>query len=414
MTIQRDKGDNIKGSEAARIHRVLFDKMKNIILLQKENHAIQRKVTINSPFLFYNSHAERFDGYEVSRILRFANTVIAKYSAQKLPVLFQFGSICLVDKLSYIIFECICYELMNNYGHPVTLYWEPQNYIRAQGIFSSPLKLLNTRDVDTKKRFLEKFKYDIYLNHFRKIISGNEKGDTNYLGILQQDIDVFLKSFFIVEEYRDQIAEVIVELVGNACEHANTECLLDIDITEDFVKTVGSIEQEGNYYGINIVILNFSDILLGDGIKGKIEGEEFSDGRYKNLQDALAYHKKYFSDNYTYEDFCNISALQDKISGRKQYINVGGTGLTKLIHSLQEKSDDDACYVLSGNRIVMFIKQFLNYDSNNWLGFNTSSNFLSAIPDSQVTEQCNIYFPGTAYNLNFIMKREKENNGNND
>lgn len=80
--------------------------------------------------------------------------------------------------------------------------------------------------------------------------------------------------------------------------------------------------------------------------------------------------------------------------------------MTTLIKSLQEKSDSDNCYLLSGKRIVYFQKELLQYDDAEWLGFNKEKDFLSNIPDSIVAQECIVNFPGTAYNLNFILKRE--------
>lgn len=215
-----------------------------------------------------------------------------------------------------------------------------------------------------------------------------------------------MKAFSIAEDYRDQISEVIIELVGNACEHGHTNCLLDIDITNDGEIAIDDIPQKGIFYGINIAIVNFSDILLGDGIKNKIEQNKLNENRYICLKQAYSYHKQFFSQDYSYADFCNISSLQDKISGRPYYNLSGGTGLTKLIHSLQEKSEVDSCYVISGQRCVRFVKNLLNYDDNKWLGFNEQKDFFKALPDKVTTVDCYIYFPGTAYNLNFVMKRE--------
>ena len=84
----------------------------------------------------------------------------------------------------------------------------------------------------------------------------------------------------------------------------------------------------------------------------------------------------------------------------------GASGLTKLVHSLQDKSEVDSCYVISGRRCVRFIKNLLNYDDKYWLGFNEERDFFHNLPRKDVTVDCYIFFPGTAYNLNFVMKRE--------
>ena len=55
---------------------------------------------------------------------------------------------------------------------------------------------------------------------------------------------------------------------------------------------------------------------------------------------------------------------------------------------------------------MRFIKNLLNYDDKYWLGFNEERDFFSNLPREDVTIDCYIFFPGTAYNLNFVMKRE--------
>ena len=87
---------------------------------------------------------------------------------------------------------------------------------------------------------------------------------------------------------------------------------------------------------------------------------------------------------------------------------MGGTGLTCLINSLQRKSDSDDCYVLSGNKIVLFLKEYLSYNDD-WIGFNKSNDFFSDTPDYEVFDRSQMYFSGTAYNLNFVMKSEDNN-----
>lgn len=380
--------------------------MKNINKLFETNTQCLSKLKIDKDKIIFKCYDEDFSGNTVFKILGFVNAVHKKYKNLNVPLTFYFRNIRIVDKLSYIIFECICYSLVKDYNHKVVLYWCPQSNILTDGVFCSPLNLLNDKSGKNLTKFEKSFKMDIYQRHFRRLINGNDNKNTNYLGNLLQELDSFLKYFYIAEDYRDQISEVITELVGNACEHGDTDCLLDVDITRDGRITIDDIPQKGIFYGINIAIVNFSDILLGDGIKNKINNNILNDNRYIYLKNAYNYHKQFFSEKYSYVDFCNISSLQDKISGRMNYSLSGGTGLTKLIYSLQEKSDADSCYVISGYRCVRFLKQLLNYDENNWLGFNVQKDFFNEIPDEEAIVKCYIYFPGTAYNLNFVMKRE--------
>ena len=305
--------------------------LKNINKIFTSNKQSSSKLKIKKGTIVFRSNDEYFSGKTISKIINFVNTVHKKYKNLNMPLEFSFGKVKIVDKLSYILFECICYSLMKDYNHRVYIYWKPEKDILTDGVFSSPLKLLNSGTEENLNKFLKSFKMEIYQHHFRRVINGEDKTDTNYLGNLLQELDTFLKYFSITEEYRDQISEVITELVGNACEHGNTDCLLDIDITNDHLKHVKNVPQEGSFYGINIAIVNFSDILLGDQIKNKIDGDRLTMDRYISLQEAYNYHKDYFSEDYVYDDFCNLSSLQDKISGRTHHRESGGTGLTKLI-----------------------------------------------------------------------------------
>lgn len=349
---------------------------------------------------------KEFGAKQILDVIAFVNGVHHKYKRVNMPIYFHFSRVEIIDKLSYVIMECICYMLIKDYHHAVSISWAPKNNILTQGVFSSPLAILNTDIARAPKKYLDKFEYEIFRYHYRKVITEDKK-ETNYLGKLQQDIYNFLSTFYIEEDCKDDIVEMIGEIVGNAGEHAKSQCLLDIDVTTDHSKSVESVVQNGNYYGINIVILNFSDILFGDGVKNRIENDDLnSDQRYIFLKQAYTFHSEHFSEQYTYEDFCNIASIQHKISGATHKGKAGGRGLTTLIKSLQEKSDSDNCYLLSVKRIVYFQKELLQYDDAEWLGFNKEKDFLSNIPDSIVAQECIVNFPGTAYNLNFILKRE--------
>ena len=55
---------------------------------------------------------------------------------------------------------------------------------------------------------------------------------------------------------------------------------------------------------------------------------------------------------------------------------------------------------------MQFIQSLLEYDSDHWIGMNRVHDFQHCIPDKNVFLQFPIYFPGTAYNLNFVMETE--------
>lgn len=125
--------------------------------------------------------------------------------------------------------------------------------------------------------------------------------------------------------------------------------------------------------------------------------------RYEQLKKAYLNHKKFFSEDYTEDDFFMLSAFQNKISGRVNDTLNGGTGLPQVIKSLESKSDNHACYVISGKRMMALRRDLLQYNDEMWLGMNKENDFIGHRPEAGVFGESQIFFPGTAFNLNFIL-----------
>lgn len=371
------------------------------LLFYKNGDISTKKFRMNNMCLEYTLNRDKFDGHVIHDIIKFVNQVEIKYKSIKIPIVFQLGNINIEDKLTYIFFECICNYLICQSGRKVKVFCKPKRSIWTDGIGSSPLLLLNDVKFSNPEKFKNKFNKDIYRNHYRKIIRCEDE-NRYVLSETMDEIDYFLKTFDVGEESRKSIAEVVVELAGNAGEHAYSDCLIDLDVTEIYKKE----GLDGEYYGINLVVMNFSDTLLGEGLKYKIIS---SDGklneRHKEISRAYKIHQGWFKNDYCEEDFFNIASFQHKVSGRVDNSSTGGTGLTKLIVSLERRSDAHKCYVLTGTRGLWFNKEYLEY-GNSWLGFNDVHDFFKAPPADDSLSCCPVYMPGTAYNLNFVLKRE--------
>ena len=347
----------------------------------------------------------QFGAFVINQIIDFVNSLSP--ALKGFPVVFYFSKrIKLRDKLSYIIFECICYYLIEQ-GYVVFVDMKCIHDIRTRGIRYSPLQLLQNGNCH---KYIKKFKNEIYGNHFCKLVTEQTQKNPSYLSLLYTEIDLFLKNVGINDSRRDEVSQTISELIGNACEHTLSDCYIDIDIADDYYKVNDNLNVDTSitYYGINIVILDFSENLLNDGIKNRIKTIPQNVYRYKKLLEAYNYHKQFFDSEYTEDDFFNIATFQNRISGDPNKEEIGGTGLTYLINSLQEKSDSDDCYVLSGNNIIYFHKEYLSYNED-WIGFNDTNDFFHCIPNKEVLNRSQMFFAGTAYNLNFVMRSEDEN-----
>lgn len=373
--------------------------MKNTGLLLSSNDYYSHNYKVINGWVVINVRLTTFNSTAIKRIIAIVNDIHRRYGNKNVPLRFMLGKVRFMDKLTYVTLECIMYQLMAEYKHDISLSFYPDIGIDIEGIQSSPLLLLMSSKRERRLQFIEKFELDIYKNHFRRIVNRNN------IGILD-DLNYFLNNMFDIDsESREEVCEVISELISNSTEHGEGECLVDIDVTNMYSK----VDSHSDYYGINIVVLNLSDVLLGTQIKSRMLSEKFKTDRYKSLKKAYDYHKQFFNDLYLEEDFFNICPFQNKISGRSEEELTGGTGLTMLIESLEQKSDNNMCYVLSGHRVIFFEQKYMHYN-NDWIGFNGSNNFLTDLPNINIIRYCDIYFPGTAYNLHFIMERANDRN----
>lgn len=378
--------------------------MKNDQFLLQENGKKQiKKFKLNNNSIVYKFNKSTLDLTVIKDIIGFVNAVEEKYHKIKFPIHFDLGNINIMDKLTYIMFECVCNYLLETCKRKVIVTVNANEKINTEGIKSSPLLLLGTNQKERFSKFLQKFKKEIYKSHYRRVIEAKENNDPYLLSRIMSDIDSFLKMFSVTKQYRDAITEVIVELAGNALEHTDTDCLIDLDVTTPYDKK----ETRGTFYGINITIINFSPKLLGYSLSEKIKQKDILNERHLKLLGAYTMHKQKFSSQYGEEDFFNIASFQHKISGRLSNESTGGTGLTKLISRLEGYSEAYHCYVITGNRAVYFVRDYLSYNDEGWIGFNESKDFLTQIPETKLLSSSNISMPGTAYNLNFVMKKEE-------
>lgn len=365
----------------------------------------------------YETHSSKIDATEIRRILNFINAIKKKHRLSLLPITINLKNSIFEDKLSYILLECICYNLIEKEECRLTLIFNCKHSIYNEGIKTSCLKHVNGSSIGLEK-FKRLFKFDIFQSHFRRIVK-YESYSIESTSLMVQDIDNYLKGCGIQRGYRNIVSEIVGELLDNSIEHSKSDCLIDLDVTRDYEKINSGAND--SYCGVNIVVLNFSDIMLSHGIYEKIkkiDDLEYSatevTSRYYDVIRARAFHSKYWCDKYTEKDFYTIASFQHKISSRKDTFSTGGTGLTQLLRGLQDRSDAYECYLLSADRRYSFIKNILSHNADSWIGFNEQSDFFNTLPDGKFISASNLYMPGTAYNLNFVMKREENHDAAND
>lgn len=176
--------------------QLLFD---NTLEYTKGYKICDGRVTIECEF-------DTFNGTSIKKVISIINGLNRLYPAINIPIDVNLGTVRFQDKLTYVILECIFYHLIRNRNQDIRIYMNPVPEIDVEGIMSSPLMLLSSSKVEKRAMFAAKFEFEIYQRHFRRIV---HSGDIDIL----DELNYFLKVFDIDEDNREDICEVISELI---------------------------------------------------------------------------------------------------------------------------------------------------------------------------------------------------------
>lgn len=345
-------------------------------------------------FEYYDVDILYLDSIFINKLIKFVNDIYFFIKNNPINIILIIKPVSFQDRLVSVFFECICYYIIS------TTKCKISHNLRFNNTYLSNLNYLNSKDFN-KDIFVRNFYEKIYEEFYRKIIRLSDI-KSNYLSVLMTDVDSFLKYLINDKQdssYRNDISMVVVELVGNALEHTKSDCLINIDLVQKDSKRI-----------INIAIINFSDIIMGDFVKEKMhKDEKMLDNRFLQLRQAFYTHNKICkekeSHDYNIENFYMLACFQKKISGRMHRTG-SGTGLTELVKTLnkiQSNSEHDNCYMMSGNRGLFFNKHLTKINKDGWIGFNEIGDFLNDIPEKGVILKSRTFLKGVAYNLIFSV-----------
>ncbi|RGJ31236.1 hypothetical protein [Fusobacterium varium] len=355
-----------------------------------------------------------FDGYTFLAIIKKMKKIISLEETiekqQTKTIIFSLERTLFKDKAAYILLETLIYLMCRDYNFNIKITFEK---LEIFSIYQSKIKNILEKyknQIIDKEKYLKDFS-DFFITdkRFRKIIRYEKFiTDKTQISKVASDLNTFFKTLSLKEEQKDLFIETLVELVGNACEHGKSDCLIDINIMPHLRRNCLEDEKAG----FDIVIYNFSENLLGTAIKKLLESEEIFPFKAL-LEKAFSNHSKLFNRYYTLEDFYTIAAFQWRVSSReKNKGNTGGTGLTTLIKALIEFSVKDQCYVYSGKNILTFNKKYLTLSSEdkkdetyNLVGFNEEADFINFPPHKSSILFSPFYLNGTLYNFTFIMEK---------
>lgn len=379
--------------------------MNDINLLLNKNKGCDIKIKIAEyGLVVINIKEAEISLQSIYKICSAINAIRTRFRRVPPTVIIEFSgkNFAFTDKLTWTLLECICYESITKHGQKIRIVFSGKyksSILNKKCIEESPLRILGYENCN-EGDFLREFQSFYRTNRFRKLIKESQNRDEELASATASDVRAFFNLYGIDENFSMELAAVISELVGNAIEHASADCLVDIDISDNYLNA-----NKQDCIGLNVAIVNFSPVGIENALKKKITGEVQLPIRYQYVQNAYENHKQEFSSDYTEDDFYMIAAFQQGISGRDNIGKTGGMGLTKLITKLEIQADLHHCYMLSGERCLLFSPEYLAYNEDGWIGFNKENDFLRKPPSRSIFVKAPIYMPGTAYNLNFVVLR---------
>ena len=379
--------------------------MHNIEFLYEKNKAFGKTKALYRNTLTYKSDISDFDFEEIKKIIFFFSSAEKKFkNANILYSVVYTQEVEFADKLTYILLECLLYDLIINKRKRIDLRLRYKVTIKTEGLRNTCL--LNYNNIS---EFKKKFCDDCFGVHYRKIVCYEEYAkDLEYPSRIMGDIKSFLTNCSIDSENAGNISEISIELICNALEHAKADCLVDIDYSSNLYAKSGSND---TYFPVNIAVLSFSENEIWEGIADMCRNEEVVAPQYNKLRQIYSTHKDYFDGKYNEKQFFILSAFQNKITSREGNLSTGGKGLTKLIKGLEDAADTYICYMVTGDTALYFYKDHIRQDQDLWVGFNKQNN-INFKPDEHCFAISPLHIKGVGYNLTFILKRSNLNENN--
>lgn len=371
------------------------------------NKVDERKANINNSDIYINFNEQVFTSSSLKHLVSNFKYLL-KFKCININLILNFGEIKFADKITYLVLESLIYYMITNTKYTFKLIFIiNKSDIHSLGFIETALVKSSTEGTIDRDLFLKLYEKSIYYknNVYRRYLTENMLKERNeWPSIVCSEVATVLGEIFKDEEFIDSLSEITSELLCNVMSHTNGDCLIHIDISDTIIKNDSS---DKSFLSVNIAVINYSENRLFDLVKAYIKNEvyEYDDPLYKKIYAAHKKHSEFFNEKYTEDDFFLITTFQNHVTSRNLKSGIGGTGLTKMIEEITNKTEKDYSYVLSGNNILFFKNEFLKLSEGKFVGFNEQNNYFNNIPSEKSIDKSKLYIPGSLYNLLLIKEQ---------
>lgn len=237
---------------------------------------------------------------------------------------------------------------------------------------------------------------------YRRFLKCNGDADKE-MCVVNDDIKYTLQNSGINYELACEAAESIAEIVGNAIEHSEADCLIDVKVCKNI----------SDKMLVSLNVISLSCVFVGTKLIDLINKKQSNYSGSEIVFAALPNHTKVFDETYDFSSFAFVCSFQNTVSTRNNIINSGGTGFTTLLKNIHNKSFNKEydSYILSGNNTLYFRNEYLNVNEKGLIGFNDENDFYNKRPNDSILKKEKVTFPGTIFCVNLITENENHENG---
>ena len=406
----------------------LEEKMINTSVLKKiSNNKKQRynpKTKFHSRPLFYfeydfisEKNRDQFLIKDVLNFLKWINGLKNKVGNSKTNVYLNLDKAIPVDNLTITFLEYVCYYVITNLNFKLFVNYRFEKRVAMLTSRDTLIKYLANLNPSLQEyQFEFEKQYSLYMLseelYKRAFDAANIKIDIAFHSKLNQEIYRYLGNHTLLNDSQSlDMAETITELVENAIEHTKTDCFLTIYSPANDVESFFS---DKKYHALDVSLFNISNKYMGDDVLDKIVNGDIEGNLkpvFEHVGKAFDNHSRYFNDKYDRESFGILAAMQYNVTGRFGAQNDGGTGVPKMIMSLQHSSYLDGCYLISGHKGFQLMENYLGEDADGYVSMNRGS-YVDQVPDNETLLRLNTEFPGTAYHLSFVFEKGSKDDTN--
>ena len=339
---------------------------------------------------------EIFDGYEFNKFLSNVKFVVNKMSFSELYLDFYYKKVA--DDSIIVNLEIIIAMLFESGINTIFIDFKKLDINDSKIGYLGNSIISKCGKILRKNKFLDEYysEFTIFRNTLRYYIKDKTRNEKMNSRILYDIITWVIADKNIDRKIIGNFAKAVVEIADNM-RHSDSDCIVSIK-SNPLINVV----DRKTYYSLSVCVVNIGDIFIYTPLENSIKNNNLIGSTKNIVEKAMPIHEKFYNENYNLDRFCMVTVFQNSVT-TNNVNDYGGNGLPYFIKVLIENSNFNNCYLISGSNVLFFKEHYISLN-NGVVSFNKECCYYDKPPDPEVFKDAPTFYPGTMYNLEFIIK----------